>query len=340
MRRRRLSNTFPVRFAFAAFAALMTSARAPAQSGPSADASQHADATTELRAAIDILKTRHMNRDRLDWPAVERRAFDELKDKQASPIEAYPVIWEIIRALGEKHTILVPASRWQDLMSGDPGPRVSPPLPVARVLGHRTGLLAIDGTWGSQKQDRSYVEAARSGLEQLETDGVCRFVVDLRGNTGGNMWPMVNGVASLLGDPPYGRFLITGGPDLPWDLRTQWMGMANEGVAAAEPRTARPVAPVAILLDKHTVSAGEFTAIAFEGRAHTMFFGEPTAGFVTSNSAVPLPDGARLAVSEGWSTDRIGRGYRVAVVPDRETAPGQPTLDAAIAWLRTQPCRP
>jgi C-terminal processing protease CtpA/Prc len=92
------------------------------------------------------------------------------------------------------------------------------------------------------------------------------------------------------------------------------------------------------LLGAQTASAGEFTAIAFEGRPNTRFFGETTAGFVSTNSVAPLPDGAEIAVSTGYSTDRLHRPYRSAIVPDEATPRGQPTLDAAIAWLKRQPC--
>jgi hypothetical protein len=302
-------------------------------------AAPSADAETELRAAIDILKTHHMNRDKLDWPAVEARSFAALYGQPESPIAAYSVIREIIAELREKHTFLLPAARYQALMADDPAVAETA-LPEAHAAGRATGILKIGAVWGSVEHDRAYVEAARRGVEQLEAQGVCRFVIDLRGNVGGNMWPMLNGVASLLSEPPYGYFVATGLTAAPWSFSVPWMALASEGVVAPPSADARADAPIAVLLDARTGSAGEFTAIAFEGRRRTMFFGEPTFGLVTTNQAFPLPDGARLIVSQGWSTDRTGRPYRVAVVPDRETASGQPTLDAAIAWLRTQPCHP
>ena len=44
------------------------------------------------------------------------------------------------------------------------------------------------------------------------------WIVDLRGNTGGNMWPMVAGVGPVLGNGVAGFFVPPVGASTPWSF--------------------------------------------------------------------------------------------------------------------------
>jgi len=312
-----------------------------AQSHTMADeiAVQTVTASDELSDAIKNLKALHMNSESADWPALESHAQAMIAGKQ-KPSDAYPAIYSIIVALGEKHTHLVPADAVKASATGKPVGQ-SRPAPVVPpegyVLADRIGLLKLPFTWAISKDaDAQYLKASQDALAQFAKSRVCRFIIDLRGNTGGSMAPMINGVSSLLGSYPFGHWVSPKGGEVPW---TRENSLVEEPVLT-ELQTApsKSYASIALLIDGRTASAGEDTAIAFKGRAHTKFFGEPTAGYVTSTISHTLPDGAILAISTGWLSDRQHRAYRDRVVPDQETAPGQPTVDAAIVWLKQEPC--
>jgi C-terminal processing protease CtpA/Prc len=298
------------------------------------------DARLELQAAIDALKQRHMNRSSVDWSSIESRAF-ALAEAAQKPSDTYGAIWFVIGQLGEKHTHLVPAATWNKIMAGQlssEGRTGADPMPTSERRGG-IGYLTLPPHAGLPASDTKYVTGLRDALTAMHKAGVCRYVVDLRQNTGGSMQPMIAGLSSLLGPPPYG-YWDTDDTLQPWDIPNR--PLALDGSRVADYIATAPVQLsvwVAVLLDRRTRSAGEFTAIAFEGRPRTRFFGEPSGGFVSTNVPVTLPDGSILAVSTGWSRDRLKRPYRVAVVPDEETSPGDATLAAAEAWLRRQRCR-
>src|SRR5689334_20166721 len=63
------------------------------------------DAKQELQAAIDILKTHHMNRAKVDWTKLSTDAFASLGSASKAE-EAYPAIRHLITALGVPHTFL------------------------------------------------------------------------------------------------------------------------------------------------------------------------------------------------------------------------------------------
>jgi carboxyl-terminal processing protease len=297
------------------------------------------EAANELIAAIDILKTRHMNRDRLDWPRVEAAAFESAKDAKTAA-DTYPVIRDIIKQLGEKHTRLFPADNVKARQTGAKVGDAAPPYfsaPESWRLAAPVALLRIPGFQGTEADDRTYVATLRRALKRYGDAGICRFVLDLRGNWGGNMYPMLNAVKSFLGAEPYGYWVPPHGDKMAWAIPDH--PLENHGAANyAEPAPDLSRAWVAVLLDFETASSGEFTAMALEGLPHTKSFGGDTAGYLTANEPMALPDGAEIAVSTSWATDRIGRSYREVIAPDDKEPGGQPTVDAALTWLKTQSC--
>lgn len=300
------------------------------------------DATAELRAAIDALKANHINRDKVDWAKLEAAAFAKAQDAKTAA-DTYAAIWMLINSLGEKHTFLqtadaVAAQEKNKQVGSTPPTPFNPP--EAWHLDGGAALLRVPGFMGNEAEDRATVGALRQALNRFAARGICRYVVDLRANWGGNMHPMQSGLAALLGTPPYG-YMIVSGKEYPFGGDASPMrwdnGPALAPYADAVAKIAHP--HIAVLIDGGTASSGEFTAIAFKGLPYVRFFGSPSAGMVTNNSAFSLPDGARLFISTGLSADRQHRTYPGALTPDVQSVPGQPTVDAAMTWLKSQPCR-
>lgn len=298
-------------------------------------------AADELGAALKTLKAKHINRALADWPAIEAKAWASLP-RDNKPEDAYPAILAVMKALGEKHTSLFTRDEWKALMADDQQNHTRPPAmppPTFRLLPDRTGYVHIFAFIGNKKAIEQYELRFRAGMASLRKAGACRYVVDLRGNNGGNMWPMLNGVAPLLGAPPFGFFEPGSDPGEVWTLahgEVQAVDADIDRIPANSQKKASP--PVAVLVDGGTSSSGEFAAMAFEGRSGARIFGQPTAGFVTANDVFPLPDGAEMAVTVSGSQDRLHRKYRDRIVPDEATARGAATDAAAQAWLRASPC--
>ena len=82
---------------------------------------------------------------------------------------------------------------------------------------------------------------ARAGGELLTTlaEGRPRgWVVDLRDNTGGNMWPMLAAIAALLPDGVLGYFVLRDGRA--GLVAGRWQGPAGRQAAGPQPRPAHP----------------------------------------------------------------------------------------------------
>ena len=179
-----------------------------------------------------------------------------------------------------------------------------------------------------------------------ESAGTCGYIVDLRRNPGGNMWPALLGLQPLLGDGVVGAFRTRDGTLSRWRLDAAHAGIEGTVVVESAQSPAASGAaskPVAVLLGTGTASAGEAIAIAFRDRAGTRSFGWHTAGLTTANAGFHLSDDATLYVAVAQMTDRRGNDYLPYVTPDEETVAAlrvhktgryeDVTRKAAAVWL-------
>jgi C-terminal processing protease CtpA/Prc len=183
-------------------------------------------------------------------------------------------------------------------------------------------------------------------IEGVDTLGVCGWVVDLRGNTGGNMWPMVAGIGPIVGEGVLGFFVDPDSIVKTWTYRSG-SSRLDAGIItqATDPyELATPHPPVAVITDSLTASSGEATTIAFRGRPDSRSFGRPTWGVSTANGTFLLSDGAALILTVSTMADRTGQLYGEKVIPDQLVdgpRTGDPETDQPLAasmdWLREQP---
>ena len=218
--------------------------------------------------------------------------------------------------------------------------------PAAYSLTERLAVLELPAHSGAGLVPGvgDYARLAHDGLAAHA--GACGWVVDLRLNAGGNMWPMLAAAAPLLGEGELGGFVLKDGERWAWTyghgtVRADGVAMAR---APGAPALA-PLPPVAVLTSRLTASAGEALVVAFRGRSGARSFGEATAGVPTVNRTFPLQDGATLLLTLGRFADRYGRTYEEPLEPDEELplawdaygSPADPLLKAASAWLLSQP---
>jgi len=194
-----------------------------------------------------------------------------------------------------------------------------------------------------------FATAIQRNVATLQTQHPIGWIVDLRGNRGGNMWPMLAGIGPLLGVEKVGEFLdISSKPVGTWHYADgrAWLETPNS-IASAVRASGTPVivsdtSPVALLMDEATGSSGEAIAIAFCGRARTRFFGVRSGASASSPRVWPLSDGAQIMLADAALADRNGRTYMNGVVPDEVVtyASGDKSEDsqitAALRWLALQ----
>lgn len=291
-----------------------------------------AEARDYLSAALDTMEAVSMRRAEIPWKQVRDSAF-LLAAGARRPTDTYGAIsWALRRV--DRHSFL------QAKRGG-----VAP-----EMVGGRFGYLRVP--FYSGPSQAPLADSLQDALRTLDTAGACGWIVDLRMNGGGNVWPMQAGIGPLLGDSVISLELKDGRP-VSRSLYVNGDAIAEEPIGTRQVvthvanayRVRNAAAPVAVLIDGATASSAEGIAIAFRPRPNTRFFGMPTAGYTTINRGAQLPDGANMVVTVGAMTDRDGRPYAEALQPDERVempAGFWPSATDAVArraaeWLARQP---
>ncbi|GAB76631.1 hypothetical protein AUCHE_01_01930 [Austwickia chelonae NBRC 105200] len=184
-----------------------------------------------------------------------------------------------------------------------------------------------------ESRDDDYLEKyARSMSKGIHSakSGTCGWIVDLRGNAGGDALAMLSGLSPLLTDG-----VVAG-----WEKRNGKTGevVISESKVKVGKRSletdhgGKVGGQVAILQDGRTSHSAELVTIAFRGQPGVRSFGMPTAGNSAVRQSVPLYDGRILQLTVGVDTDRSGVRYGGPVEPQEKAADA---LSAATKWLAT-----
>lgn len=295
-----------------------------------------------LTAALDLIQKRALRRGEVDWPEVRRTAFARAAGAR-KPSGTYPAIEGALGALGDGHSRFLSPAAAKKLLgtSLDTIPGL-----VAKRLRGGPGYVALPGVQGSTHTYDTYVRQGRGAVAAADRKGACGWVVDLRGNKGGSMYPMFAVIAAILGDGNVGAFVGADGKRTVWTVKDRNLKAgANRPLWPAAKPLSRTHPAVAVLTDGRTASAGEAVTVAFRGRPATRSFGMRTFGTPTGNSPHRLSDGAELVLTEVKEADRTGRTYDGPIPPDEEFlvepkdigTSRDRALEAATRWLGKQP---
>ncbi len=219
-------------------------------------------------------------------------------------------------------------------------------LPQGKRLMQHIGYLDLPELPDSPEHNQLYMAQAQTLLQEIDDPSINRWVLDLRRNVGGNMWPMLVSVGSLLGDGEWCAFSSPSQEVIAF-YREGRAGTFTDGELAHfehpyQLKGAQPV--VAVLTSPATASSGEFVTLAFRGCPHSRSFGEPTYGVPTSNYRYELRDGAELVLTVNVGVDRTGHTYDGPISPEhvvkidwsRLGTEDDPVLEAARAWLQAE----
>jgi hypothetical protein len=330
------------------------------------------DAAAFLDTAIDIMREHDLHSQSVDWGAVRDEAFKRAGGA-FNPIDTYPAIyWALVQlndpgahlhlppGLFPDQIALLETAEKEAAQAAPANPQAITPVPSAFVNrrlpeghivsagGKNFGYIVLPRCSAKDNDGLMlYAADVRRILTDLSAQNPRGWIVDLRGNTGGNMWPMLTGIGPILGDGAVGSFVAADG-NITWFYQDGKTGTRDAGGVETVSLTisdgSQPAAangPVAILTDNSTASSAEAITIAFHGRPNTRFFGDHTAGKSTAVQPYKLDDGAELYLSTAVDADRSGKPYPDGFTPDQlfpstTVMPAEgsdPVVLAAQAWL-------
>jgi carboxyl-terminal processing protease len=286
-----------------------------------------------LGRILDIMQERSVNRRRIDWGAFRATVLAQAAAAQTIP-DTFPAIRVALDLLDDGHSSYTAANgtfifvpKRSCASAGVTTPTVPPTI----------GYVRVQSFGGSGTAAVEFASALHAAIRAGDRDDLAGWIVDLRGNGGGNMWPMIAGIGPVLGEGVAGYFIDPDGVAVEWGYGSG-AAIAAGSVVLSVPgayRLRRERPRVAVLTDIGIASSGEAVAIAFRQRPDTRSFGTPTCGLSTANESFPLSDAAVLNLTVSTMADRTRQLYGDVVAPDEVIGDASAAVQRAVAWLQS-----
>ncbi len=258
-----------------------------------------------------------------EWKSTYEECLKMIENAESYE-DTYPAIKKALSVGGGKHSMLMTKSESQS--TSDSYDEV---LPTVSLDGD-IAIIKLPDFLGTAEAGRKYAKVAEDFIHE-NRDKIKGVVLDLRGNTGGDMGPMATAVSSLLPDGEL-MYYHYRSYDVPVTLKDGVISNAGTGGKSLYPDEKLKV-PVAILTDGMTASSGEALTLCFRGLENVKTFGAPTAGYTSVNMLYSLYDGAQMYLTVAFDKARTGEIFKeTSIEPDVAT---DSPLEAALEWLRS-----
>lgn len=236
--------------------------------------------------------------------------------------EAHAIIKSVINIAGGKHSFLKPPLK-------DTSAYVET-VPKVDFLESNLLYINLPAHAGVIVSDSVYVNIVINALK-IHKEDAQGVIIDLRGNHGGNMYPMIAAVSPLIKDGTILRFQSGGRHIKVMPVSLDFV-MRSQKIAVDDIFRMPERIPIAILIDGMTASSGEATLLAFRGMDNVQTFGTPTAGYASANASYVLSDGYTLALTVGKEIARTGEVFcDDPIEPDMLT---EKPLEDAVIWIK------
>ena len=247
-----------------------------------------------------------------DWDAAKKEA---LAARPSSLEEAQKIVRTAGKVAGGKHTFVMTAEKVQDDASSEWD------MPSVEQLDGGILNIKLPPFSGNSDEGKKYALTVLGAIPD-NPEGV---VIDLRGNRGGNMYPMIAAVHRFLPDDIILQFRTR--------RHTMMINLDYVILTAGVERQSNISCPVALLTDGGTGSSGEATLLCFRGLDYARTFGTATAGYASSNQTFTLPGGSQLVLTIGDDIARTGEVFcDDPIEPDVTT---DNPLEDAMEWIRS-----
>jgi carboxyl-terminal processing protease len=258
-----------------------------------------------------------------EWKSTYEECLKMIENAESYE-DTYPAVKKALSVGGGKHSMLMTKSESQDTTES-----YDEVLPTVSLSGD-IAVIKLPDFLGTAEAGRKYAKVAEDFIHE-NRDKINGVVLDLRGNTGGDMGPMATAVSSLLPDGEL-MYYHYRSYDVPVTLKDGVISNAGTGGKSLYPEEKLNV-PVAILTDGMTASSGEALTLCFRGLENVKTFGAPTAGYTSVNMLYSLYDGAQMYLTVAFDKARTGEIFKeTSIEPDVAT---DSPLEAALEWLRS-----
>lgn len=174
---------------------------------------------------------------------------------------------------------------------------------------------------GSKSRAEKYINEIVDSIESIDRKKLNGWIIDLRNNTGGNMWPMLIALTPFYPNGTLGYF-IGDKKDISWS-KSNGQIWYNE-FSQTNKYLSAPIfyklknkrLKIAVLIGSQTSSSGEAVAISTKSIKTSKLFGSKTSGYSTANKPIKIAEDEYLIVTTSVDADCNRQEYWDGISPD------------------------
>lgn len=298
--------------------------------GGSSEQSNETNAQQYLDEVLSLMREHAVTRYEVDWVTLEAEV-QSLASNAQSISDTYPALYRALELLGTNHSFII-TPKGSSLYPSE----LNCEQQFVDNLFTRDdiGYLRVRGFTGSELQSREFANELHATISEQDNENIKGWIVDLRANTGGDMWPMIAGIGPLLGDGTYGHFINPDNQVSAWGYQAGSSVFNDTNVVTVDSpyQLINPPTRIAVLSSRRIASSGEATLISFKERDNVRIFGSNSCGLSTANSKFDLSDGSDLFLTVSTMADKNMLMFGGEVTVDVEVSQEE-VVDVAVEWL-------
>lgn len=271
-----------------------------------------------------------ITKEQVDWNVVKTKATNMLGDEPTIDSRD-KAIYFLLKTVKTNHSFYQFKESGKVIRHADFSCRVG--MNDNYELPEDIGYVRVDSFTGiNPNETQKFAESIQAQIIEQDSKSIKGWVVDLRRNSGGNMWPMLAGVSALLKDGIRGHFVKPNGETTSWGVDKGASFLNNRFLVKLKEayELKNKNKPMAVLSSKRTSSSGEAVLIGFKETRQVRFIGENSCGLATANRRFSLDNGDALLVTVSVMTDRAGNQYPTGIEVDELS---ETPLQAAADWI-------
>ncbi len=281
---------------------------------------------------LQIMKEHAITKYDVDWGKIETEV-NALAANAKSIQDTYPAINKALELLKTNHSSLYSASG--KILAYHSDFNCDQLFDINEPQIDNIGYIRVDSFSGSNdSSNQNFSTNIQKEISRQDSATLKGWIVDLRDNSGGNMWPMIAGLGPLLDDGLHGYFIDADEQISSWGYENGSSYLEeNKIVTVEEPYILlNPLPKIAVLSSRRVASSGEATLIAFKKQNNVRVFGTDSCGLSTGNQSFSLSDGSKLNLTTIVMADREQLKYGGRIPVDQSEAQSD-VVNKAVEWI-------
>jgi len=324
-------------------------------SNPFASCAQKSETELTLNEIIEHAENNSLFRENVDWTSLKKEMYSLAKNADSVP-QLKPALDLMLKKLNDTHGRVFYNNQYLAYYYGEKKDHqksidleVYNAIQSGQVYKFKTsiiqgniGYVRIVGLpMGNNKKMSAEIQNA---VCELIIKGTKKWIIDLRYNGGGNMFPMVEGITNIIGDGIVGGTKgITEDESSVWQIKNGDFFYDEQTVAIENKCPIAEIQKIAVLTSVYTASSGEALAVILKERPKTRFFGNNTMGMITATDWKQIDSLTAMSISVSYYKDRKNNLYDQYVDVD-EIIEFEPKtelekdngINRAIEWLNVK----